>query len=54
MEITLNKGIWDPKLRGTNIKGTNLKSVINAAEKYLVADWGLVWGLPMNVGSFQI
>ena len=25
--ITLNKGIWDPKLRGTNIKGTNLKSL---------------------------
>ena len=24
--MALNKGIWDPKLRGTNIKGTNLKS----------------------------
>ena len=23
--MALNKGIWDPKLRGTNIKGTNLK-----------------------------
>ena len=27
--MALNKGIWDPKLRGTNIKGTNLKSLIN-------------------------
>ena len=26
--MPLNKGIWDPKLRGTNIKGTNLKSLI--------------------------
>ena len=26
--MALNKGIWDPKLRGTNIKGTNLKSFI--------------------------
>ena len=26
--MALNKGIWDPKLRGTNIKGTNLKSLI--------------------------
>ena len=26
--MALNKGIWDPKLRGTNINGTNLKSVI--------------------------
>ena len=25
--MVLNKGIWDPKLRGTNIKGTNLKSL---------------------------
>ena len=25
--MALNKGIWDPKLRGTNIKGTNLKSL---------------------------
>ena len=27
--MALNKGIWDPKLRGTNIKGTNLKSLIH-------------------------
>ena len=27
MEYGLNEGIWDPKLRGTNIKGTNLKSL---------------------------
>ena len=26
--MALNEGIWDPKLRGTNIKGTNLKSLI--------------------------
>ena len=26
--MALNKGIWDPKLRGTKIKGTNLKSLI--------------------------
>ena len=26
--MALNKGIWEPKLRGTNIKGTNLKSLI--------------------------
>ena len=26
--MALNKGIWDPKLKGTNIKGTNLKSLI--------------------------
>ena len=25
--LALNKGIWDPKLRGTNIKSTNLKSL---------------------------
>ena len=25
--MALNKGIWDPELRGTNIKGTNLKSL---------------------------
>ena len=25
--MALNKGIWDPKLRGTNIKGTNLTSL---------------------------
>ena len=25
--MALNKGVWDPKLRGTNIKGTNLKSL---------------------------
>ena len=25
--MTLNKGIWDPKPRLTNIKGTNLKSL---------------------------
>ena len=25
--MALNKGIWDPTLRGTNIKGTNLKSL---------------------------
>ena len=25
--MALNKGIWDPKLRGTKIKGTNLKSL---------------------------
>ena len=25
--MALSKGIWDPKLRGTNIKGTNLKSL---------------------------
>ena len=25
--MALEKGIWDPKLRGTNIKGTNLKSL---------------------------
>ena len=28
--MALNKGIWDPKLRGTNIKGTNLKSLRNS------------------------
>ena len=26
--MALNKGIWDRKLRGTNIKGTNLKTLI--------------------------
>ena len=26
--MALNKGIWDPKRRGTNIKGTNLQSLI--------------------------
>ena len=26
--MALNKGIWDPKLRGTNTKGTNFKSLI--------------------------
>ena len=26
--MALNNGIWDPKLRGTNIKGTNLKSLM--------------------------
>ena len=25
--MALNQGIWDPRLRGTNIKGTNLKSL---------------------------
>ena len=25
--MALSKGIWDPKPRGTNIKGTNLKSL---------------------------
>ena len=25
--MALNKGIWDPTLRGTNIKGTNLTSL---------------------------
>ena len=25
--MALDKGIWDPKLRGTSIKGTNLKSL---------------------------
>ena len=25
--MALNKGIWDPKLRGTNVKGTHLKSL---------------------------
>ena len=28
--MALNNGIWDPKLRGTNIKGTNLKSLIGS------------------------
>ena len=27
--MALNKGIWDPERRGTNIKGTNLKSLIH-------------------------
>ena len=26
--MALNKGSWDPKLRGTNIKGTNSKSLV--------------------------
>ena len=26
--MVLNKGIWEPKPRVTNIKGTNLKSLI--------------------------
>ena len=26
--IVLNKGIWDPKPQDTNMKGTNLKSLI--------------------------
>ena len=30
--MALNKGIWDPKLRGTNIKGTNLKSSVKGLE----------------------
>ena len=25
--MALNKGIWDPKRKGTNSKGTNLKSL---------------------------
>ena len=29
--MALNKGIWDPNLRGTNIKGTTLKSWISQA-----------------------
>ena len=31
--MALNKGIWDPKLRGTNLKGTNLKSLIRVRTK---------------------
>ena len=27
--MALNKGVWDPKLKGTKIKGTNLKSLNN-------------------------
>ena len=27
--MILNKGIWDPRPRVTNIKGTNLKSLTN-------------------------
>ena len=33
--MALNKGIWDPKPRGTNIKGTNLKSLMDCCY------WGL-------------
>ena len=37
--MTLNKGIWDPKLRGTNVKGTNLKSSDIEAPLSLLALW---------------
>ena len=33
--MALNKGIWDPKLRGTNMKGTNLKSLDSARNAFL-------------------
>ena len=37
--MALNKGIWDPEPRGTNIKGTNLKSL-----SFVVLGLGLsVW-----------
>ena len=29
--MALNKGIWDPKLKGTNVKGTNLESLRKTA-----------------------
>ena len=32
--MTLNKCIWDPKLRGKNIKGTNLKSLIYSSLRW--------------------
>ena len=34
--MALNKGIWDPKLKGTNIKGTNLKSLTIRRPKTLL------------------
>ena len=40
--MALNKGIWDPKLRGTNIKGTNLKSVILYSYYTTITGWGLL------------
>ena len=35
--MALNKGIWDPKTRATNNKGTNLKSL-------MLKDWRLNGG----------
>ena len=31
--MALNQGIWDPKLRGPNIKGTNLKSLTSSMSR---------------------
>ena len=39
--MALNKGIWDPKPRFTNIKGTNLKSLSLVMRK---GDMGLYSG----------
>ena len=41
--MALNKGIWDPKLRGAIIKGTNLKSLsaeINITQSIMLKNSG--------------
>ena len=43
--MVLNKGIWDPKPRVTNIKGTNLKSLtikktLSPVSPYIPAEVG--------------
>ena len=48
--MSLNKGIWDPRLRGTNIKGTNLKSLIKAAKCRGLA-WNMVRGAYNKEGT---
>ena len=39
--MALKKGIWDPKLRGTNIKRTNVKSLIVEIEDLVFRGYGL-------------
>ena len=55
--MALNKGIWDPKLRGTNIKGTNLKSVrlkvpgFKGSGAYRFGSFGVSWCGVKGLGS---
>ena len=37
--MALNKGIWDPKLRGTNVKGPNLKSLMGTHAEASAVFW---------------
>ena len=49
--MALNKGIWDPKLRGTNIKGTNLKSLSSGFHGIYWQNSHTAWGQGLGFGA---